>query len=76
MTALVAHGLTVAWGAFQVSRTNHNKFIYKELIVRDLCGGKDVIPEFWSIRMNNFVSTVGTVFSTNIELFYRSQFLF
>ena len=55
MTALVAHGLTVAWVAFQVSRTDHNKFIYNTLVVQELCLGKDVIPEFWSIRMNYFV---------------------
>ena len=56
MTGLIAHGLTVAWGVFQVSRSGHNKFVYNSLVVGELCGGKDLLPEFWSIRMNFFVS--------------------
>ncbi|KAL5504727.1 hypothetical protein ACEPAH_7390 [Sanghuangporus vaninii] len=55
VAALVTHGMSTAWSAFQLSRTGKTAREYQTLIVNDACNGVDVIPGFWGNRMNYFI---------------------
>ncbi|OCB85097.1 hypothetical protein A7U60_g7722 [Sanghuangporus baumii] len=51
VAALVTHGMSTAWSAFQLSRTGKTAREYQTLIVNDACDGVDVITGFWGNRM-------------------------